>query len=247
MPSRGSARSTMRSARRRKSSATTGSSLRASYRARRLVGRELLPRTRRPGRAGQSMDDPGRGIRFEAWDPGQDGGPLTRLVGEPAWFDPGPPQPGAPVTAPAPLHCHQSSFRPWPVVGRHLGRRREPGGGRRAAPSPLELDRLLDTMLDVIDPESGRLVARSRRDGALRGTGDDALLFGVRRRRRPRPRRHLRARALRPRLSLLGRAGEVSTASSHMVEPIFAAEGFAKRFGNAEVLKAASVGRGPGG
>ncbi len=117
---------------------------------------------------------------FEAWDPARRDGPLTRLVGEPDWFDAGPPQPGAPVTAPAPsvvigLRPHGGLL--WAATW-VADENREAGPG--PAPSPLELDRLLDTILDVIDPESGRLVARSRRDEALRGTGDDALLFGVR-------------------------------------------------------------------
>lgn len=117
---------------------------------------------------------------FEAWDPGQADGPLTRLVGEPAWFDPGPPQPGAPVTASAPSIVISLRFDQGLLWAGTWVADENWEAGAGAAPSPLELDRLLDTMLDVIDPESGRLIARSRRDGALRGTGDDALLFGVR-------------------------------------------------------------------
>lgn len=117
---------------------------------------------------------------FEAWDPGRDVRPLVRLAGEPDWFDPGPPRPGAPVSAPAPSIVISLRFDrgllwagTW-VADEH----REAGAA--TAPSPLELDGLLDTVLDVIDPVSGALIARARRDEALRGTGDDALLFGVR-------------------------------------------------------------------
>ena len=117
---------------------------------------------------------------FESWDPGEDDGPLTRLAGEPDWFDPGPPQPGAPVSAPAPSVVISLRFdRGLLWAGTWVTDERwEPGAG--AAPSPLDLDRLLDTILDVIDPASGALIARTRRDEALRGTGDEALLVGVR-------------------------------------------------------------------
>ena len=120
------------------------------------------------------------GYGFEAWDPEGGSEPITRLFGDPEWFDAGPPRPGAPVTAPAPSV----------VIGLRLERGllwtatwvadEDWKEGIGAAPSPLELDRLLDTILDVIDPASGALIARTRRDEALRGTGDDALLFGVR-------------------------------------------------------------------
>ncbi|MXX78278.1 MAG: hypothetical protein F4Z33_04725 [Gemmatimonadales bacterium] len=117
---------------------------------------------------------------FEAWGPQGGSGPRVRLVGDPEWFDPGPPQPGAPVSAPAPSIVISLRFdRGLLWAGTWVADEdREAGGG--AAPSPLELDRLLDTVLDVIDPASGALIARIRRDEALRGTGDDALLFGVR-------------------------------------------------------------------
>ena len=138
-------------------------------------------------RAPVAVDQRGRvwttrpgGYGFEAWNPEDVSAPVTRLVGDPEWFDPGPPLPGAPVTAPVPS-----------VV---IGLRLERGllwtatwvadenwtANTGAAPSPLDLDRFLDTILDVIDPASGALIARTRRDEALRGTGDDTLLFGVR-------------------------------------------------------------------
>ncbi|MDE2663952.1 MAG: 6-bladed beta-propeller [Gemmatimonadota bacterium] len=117
---------------------------------------------------------------FEAWDPEGGSGPRARLAGDPEWFDPGPPQPGAPVSAPAPSIVISLRFdRGLLWAGTWVAdENREASSG--AAPSPLELDRLLDTVLDVIDPASGALIARIQRDEALRGTGDDALLFGVR-------------------------------------------------------------------
>jgi len=138
-------------------------------------------------RAPVALDEQGRvwttragGYGFEAWDPEGGSEPLVRLAGDPAWFDPGPPQPGAPVSAPAPsivISLRVDRGLLW--AGTWVAdENREAGAG--AAPSPLELDRLLDTVLDVIDPASGALIARTRHDEALRGTGDDALLFGVR-------------------------------------------------------------------
>lgn len=117
---------------------------------------------------------------FEAWDPEGGSEPVMRLVGDPPWFDPGPPRPGAPVTAPAPsivISLRVDGGVLW--AGTWVADEdREAGAG--GSPSPLELDRVLDTILDVIDPANGRIIARSRRDEALRGTGDDQLLFGVR-------------------------------------------------------------------
>ena len=109
----------------------------------------------------------------------------------PTGSTPGPPQPGAPVTAPAPSIVISLRFdRDLLWVGTWVADEdREVGAG--ASPSPLELDRVLDTVLDVIDPASGRIIARSRRDEALRGTGDDALLFGVQEEGGIAPRRHL--------------------------------------------------------
>ena len=138
-------------------------------------------------RAPVALDEQGRvwmtragEYAFEAWDPGRAAGPATRLAGEPDWFDPGPPQPGAPVSAPAPSIVISLRFdRDLLWAGTWVADETREAGAA-AAPSPLELDRLLDTVLDVIDPASGALVARTRRDEALRGTGDDALLFGVR-------------------------------------------------------------------
>lgn len=117
---------------------------------------------------------------FEAWDPEGGSEPMTRLAGDPEWFDPGPPQPGAPISAPAPsivISLRVDRGLLW--AGTWVADEEwETAAG--ATPSPLELDRLLDTILDVIDPASGALIARTRRDEALRGTGDGAHLFGVR-------------------------------------------------------------------
>lgn len=138
-------------------------------------------------RAPIALDEQGRvwttragGYGFEAWDPKGGSEPMTRLAGDPEWFDPGPPQPGAPISAPAPsivISLRVDRGLLW--AGSWVADENWEAGAA-AAPSPLELDRLLDTMLDVIDPASGALIARTRRDEALRGTGDDALVFGVR-------------------------------------------------------------------
>ena len=117
---------------------------------------------------------------FEAWDPEGGSEPVARLGGSPQWFDPGPPQPGAPVSAPAPsivISLRIDRGLLW--AGTWVADENREANAA-AAPSPLDLDRLLDTILDVIDPASGALIARTRRDEALRGTGDDQLLFGVR-------------------------------------------------------------------
>ena len=117
---------------------------------------------------------------FEVWDPRGGDGPLARIVGEPDWFDPGPPQPGAPVTAPAPSIVISLQFDRGVLWAGTWVADEDWEAGAGGSPSPLELDRVLDTVLDVIDPASGRIIARSRRDEALRGTGDDHFLFGVR-------------------------------------------------------------------
>ena len=138
-------------------------------------------------RAPVALDGRGRvwttrtgGYGFEAWDPNGGSEAVARLVGDPEWFDPGPPQPGAPVSAPAPSIVISLRFdRGLLWAGTWVADENREAGAA-TAPSPLELDRLLDTVLDVIDPASGALIARTRRDEALRGTGDDALLFGVR-------------------------------------------------------------------
>ncbi|WP_420616834.1 6-bladed beta-propeller [Candidatus Palauibacter sp.] len=120
------------------------------------------------------------GYGFEAWDPEDGSEPVTRLAGDPRWFDPGPPRPGAPVSAPAPsivISLRVDRGLLW--AGTWVADENREANAA-TAPSPLDLDRLLDTILDVIDPATGALIARTRRDEALRGTGDDQLLFGVR-------------------------------------------------------------------
>ena len=120
------------------------------------------------------------GYGFEAWDPEDGSEPVTRLAGDPQWFDPGPPRPGAPVSAPAPsivISLRVDRGLLW--AGTWVADENREANAA-TAPSPLDLDRLLDTILDVIDPATGALIARTRRDEALRGTGGDQLLFGVR-------------------------------------------------------------------
>ncbi|MYH09125.1 MAG: ATP-binding cassette domain-containing protein [Gemmatimonadales bacterium] len=215
-------------------------------RARCLVGSELLPRPRRPGRAGQSVDDPGGGVRFRGLGSGtgcrtdRASGRRARLVRS------GTAAAGGARLGAGSLDRHQPSCRPRPAVGGHLGRRWEPGGGRRlravaARPRPAPrhrpgCDRSRHRSAHCAYP-AGRGAAgeRGRRSPVRRSGG-----------RRNRPRRDLRTRARRPRLPLVDLAGDVSRASSPTAEPIFAAEGFAKRFGASEVLRAASVQAWPG-
>ena len=117
---------------------------------------------------------------FEGWEPDGAEEAVVRLAGEADWFDPGPPQPGVPVTAPIPSVVMSLRFDEglmW--VGTWVADTNWADNAGIES-SALDLDGLLDTILEVIDPDTGRIVARARRDEALRGTGDDALLFGVR-------------------------------------------------------------------
>ena len=120
------------------------------------------------------------GYDFEAWEMPGDGEPILRLVGEPEWFDPGPPRPGAPIRAPAPSVVMSLRFAEglmWIVTWIADANWRD---NADTNPAELQLNRVLDTMLEVIDPASGTLIARTRHGEALRITGDEGLVFGVR-------------------------------------------------------------------
>lgn len=120
------------------------------------------------------------GYDFEAWETDGDGEPVLRLVGEPEWFDPGPPRPGAPIRAPAPSVVMSLRFAEgllWIVTWIADANWRD---NADTNPAELQLNRVLDTMLEVIEPASGALVARTRHGEALRITGDEGLVFGVR-------------------------------------------------------------------
>ncbi|WP_419948508.1 6-bladed beta-propeller [Candidatus Palauibacter sp.] len=138
-------------------------------------------------RAPLAVDDLGRvwaarpgGYRFEAWETQGNGEPVLRLVGAPEWFDPGPPLPGAPITAPAPSVVMSLRFaggHMWIVTWVADANWRD---NADTNPAELQLNRVLDTVLEVIDPASGTLIARTRHAEALRITGDEGLVFGVR-------------------------------------------------------------------
>ena len=120
------------------------------------------------------------GYRFEAWETRGDDEPVLRLVGEPEWFDPGPPRPGAPITAPSPSVVMSLRFvggLMWIVTWIADANWRD---NADTSPAELQLNRVLDTMLEVVDPASGTLIARTRHAEALRITGDEGLVFGVR-------------------------------------------------------------------
>ena len=117
----------------------------------------------------------------EAWDPA-DPGAVVRLEGQPGWFTPGPPPEGYPLEAPA------SS-----VIN---GLRHEGGllwiatmvaddEWREAVTDPvpfvpLDLRKMMDGVVEVIDVRTGRLVARTVNDEVLWWTGDKSLLYTIR-------------------------------------------------------------------
>ena len=120
------------------------------------------------------------GYAFEAWEADGDREPVLRLTGEAGWFDPGPPQPGAPITAPTPSVVMSLRFAQgllWIATWVADENWQE---NADLDPAEIRLNRVLDTVLEVVDPASGELVARSRHEEALRITGDEGLVFGVR-------------------------------------------------------------------
>ncbi|WP_420635939.1 hypothetical protein [Candidatus Palauibacter sp.] len=138
-------------------------------------------------RAPVALDDRGRAwsaqpgaYAFEAWETDGGGDPVVRLAGEADWFDPGPPQPGAPITAPTPSVVMSLRFAEglmWIATWVADANWRD---NADVTPAELQLNRVLDTMLEVIDPANGELVARMRHEEALRITGDERFVFGVR-------------------------------------------------------------------
>ena len=117
----------------------------------------------------------------EAWDPA-DPDNVVRLEGRPGWFTPGPPPEGYPLEAPAPS-----------VIN---GLRHEGGllwiativaddNWRDAVADPvpfvpLDPGKMMDGVVEVIDVQTGRLVARTVHDGVLWWTGDKSLLYTIR-------------------------------------------------------------------
>ena len=124
---------------------------------------------------------PGR-YAFDGREPNGDELRWVRLEGRPEWFDPGPPRPGTPVTAPPPSVVASLWFQDgllW--VGTWVADadwRADPTG--RGSVNPRHVGTLFDTVMEVIDPSTGEVIAHARHDEALRRSGDGALLFGVR-------------------------------------------------------------------
>lgn len=117
----------------------------------------------------------------EAWDP-EDSAVDIRLGGSPDWFVPGPPQPGYPVEAPGPSIIMDLWYedgllwiattvadRQWMEVADAL----ELG-------ETLDGNKLMDMVIEVIDPTTGALVARAVHDESLWRTGDGAFLHSLR-------------------------------------------------------------------
>lgn len=117
----------------------------------------------------------------EAWDPA-DPDRVVRLEGRPPWFTPGPPLEGYPLEAPAP-----SVIRGLKYAGGHLWIATTVADDQwRDAVAdpvpfvPLDLTKMMDGVVEVIDVQTGRLVARTVHDEALWWTGDKSLLYTIR-------------------------------------------------------------------
>ncbi|WP_420447462.1 hypothetical protein [Candidatus Palauibacter sp.] len=123
----------------------------------------------------------------EAWDP-EDSAVDIRLEGSPDWFVPGPPQPGYPLEAPGPSTIMDLWYedgllwiattvadREWMEVADAfvVGEALEQG-------QTLDGNRLMDMVIEVIDPTTGALVARTVHDEFLWRTGDGAFLHSLR-------------------------------------------------------------------
>lgn len=117
----------------------------------------------------------------EAWDP-VDPGVVVRLEGRPDWFTPGPPAEGYPEEAPAASVIdglrHEGGLL-WITTVVADDNWRE----AVADPEPfvpLDPNRMMDGVVEVIDVQTGQLVARTVRDEVLWWTGDKSLLYSIR-------------------------------------------------------------------
>ena len=117
----------------------------------------------------------------EAWDP-QDSALHIRLEGSSDWFTPGPPQPGYPLEAPGPSVIQSLKYAEgllWIGTSVADGEWAEVADEVTAVVA-LDGNRLMDTVLEVVDPLTGELVARTVHDEFLWWTGDGAFLYGLR-------------------------------------------------------------------
>ena len=118
---------------------------------------------------------------IEAWDP-EESAIHFRLEGSPLWFTPGPPQPGYPLEAPSPsiiqsLEFHQGLL--W--IGTSVADSEwSQVKNSSLQDGNLDANSLIDTVLEVVDPQTGALVARAVHPEVLWWTGDGAFLFSVR-------------------------------------------------------------------
>ncbi|WP_419950143.1 hypothetical protein [Candidatus Palauibacter sp.] len=117
----------------------------------------------------------------EAWDPADPGGSV-RLEGRPDWFTPGPPLEGYPLEAPAPSVIRGLRYADgllWITTSVADDEWRD----AVADPVqfvPLDLRKMMDGVVEVIDAHTGRLVARAVHDEVLWWTGDKSLLYSIR-------------------------------------------------------------------
>ena len=117
----------------------------------------------------------------EAWDP-ENSAVLIRLEGSPDWFTPGPPQRGYPLAAPGPsviqgLEYHEGLL--W-ITTSVADAEWAQLSDARPEDGDLDGNKLMDTVIEVVDPDTGALVARAVHDDFLWRTGDGAFLYGLR-------------------------------------------------------------------
>lgn len=116
----------------------------------------------------------------EARHPG-DSAARIRLEGRPRWFLSGPPGPGHPLDDPYPSVIQTLRVRDGLVwIGTMVADLEWAEYGEPSSSDPLDLTRLIDTVIEVIDPSTGEMVARAVHDENLMWTGDGSLLYSVR-------------------------------------------------------------------
>ena len=118
----------------------------------------------------------------EAWDP-EDSAALIRLEGSPDWFTPGPPQPGYPLEAPGPSVIQGLEYDEgllW-IATSVADSEWAQLSGWSVDDGALDGNKIMDTVIEVVDPATGALVARAVHDEFLLRTGDGAFLYGLRR------------------------------------------------------------------
>lgn len=138
--------------------------------------------------ASMAVDDEGRVWRslpteyaVEAWDPASPG-PSLRLEGRPDWFTPGPPAEGHPQEAPSPSVIQGLRHRDgllWIATSVADDRWRE-AVDNPVRGVPIDANRHSDTVVEVVDPATGALLARSVLDDWLWWSGDGEYLYAAR-------------------------------------------------------------------